>query len=66
MAASDMRWMPRTRQLLGGAGVTMGSFLSNHPLCCPARAEIMSGQYAQNSGTWHNQGPWGGSQSFPP
>ena len=43
----------------------MGSFLSNHPLCCPARAEIMSGQYAQNSGTWHNQGPWGGSQSFP-
>jgi N-acetylglucosamine-6-sulfatase len=65
MTKADLRWMPHTRELLGGHGVTMNNFLSNHPLCCPARAEILSGQYAQNSGTWHNAGPWGGTESFP-
>jgi N-acetylglucosamine-6-sulfatase len=64
MTKSDLRWMPIARRLLGDQGVTMQSFLSNHPLCCPARAEILSGQYAQNNGTWHNGGEFGGSQSF--
>lgn len=66
MRASDLRWMPETRRLLGERGVTMKNFLSNHPLCCPARAEILSGQYAQNNGVHHNKGPWGGFHASNP
>ena len=29
--------------------------LSPHPLCCPARAEILTGQYAQNNGVRSNK-----------
>lgn len=57
----DMRWMPRTRRLLGEAGVTFGDMVSPHPLCCPARAEILTGQFAQNNGVRTNEGqPHGG------
>ena len=35
-------------------------FLSNHPLCCPARAQIFTGQYAHNNGVRSNSGPYGG------
>ena len=51
---SDLRWMPRTRRMLGEAGVTFTSMLSPHPLCCPARANLLTGQYAQNSGVRSN------------
>jgi arylsulfatase A-like enzyme len=57
---SDLRWMPRTRRLLGAAGMTFPQALSPHPLCCPARAEILTGQYAQNNGVQHNHGAYGG------
>jgi arylsulfatase A-like enzyme len=53
---SDLRWMPRTRRVLGDAGVTFSSMLSPHPLCCPARANLLTGQYAQNSGVRSNDG----------
>lgn len=52
----DMRWMPRTRKLLGKAGVTFSDSVSPHPLCCPARAEILTGQFAQNNGVRTNEG----------
>jgi arylsulfatase A-like enzyme len=64
MAASDLPWMKRTRRLLGRQGVELANFLSPHPLCCPARAELFTGQYAQNNGVHHNRGPWGGWQAF--
>ena len=59
-AAADMRWMPRTRALLGRRGVTFTQSLAPHPLCCPARAEILTGQYAQNNGVLSNNGAYGG------
>jgi arylsulfatase A-like enzyme len=58
--ATDLRWMPRTRRLLAREGMTFGRALSPHPLCCPARAEILTGQYAQNNGVQHNHGKLGG------
>jgi N-acetylglucosamine-6-sulfatase len=64
MAASDLRWMPHTRKLLGGRGVSFSDAISPHPLCCPARAEILTGQYAQNNGVQHNVGPYGGFQAL--
>ncbi|MBS43507.1 MAG: hypothetical protein CMH83_10180 [Nocardioides sp.] len=56
----DLRWMPRTRRLLGRQGTEMTAMLSPHPLCCPARAEILTGQYAHNNGVRSNAGPYGG------
>ncbi|WP_435747429.1 sulfatase family protein [Nocardioides sp. SYSU DS0663] len=59
-ALADMRWMPLTRRWLGRQGVTFTDMISPHPLCCPARAEIITGQYAQNNGVHTNAGPYGG------
>jgi arylsulfatase A-like enzyme len=58
MATSDLRWMPRTRKLLGRQGVTFPNMRSPHPLCCPARAAILTGQYAQNNDVKANQGKY--------
>ncbi len=60
MNASDMAWMPKTRQVLQQRGVEITDFISNHPLCCPARAEILTGQMAHNNGVHHNGGRYGG------
>ena len=57
---AELAWMPRTRNLLGDKGVELTNSLSPHPFCCPARAEILTGQYAQNNGVRTNQGPMGG------
>ena len=59
-ALTDMEWMPQTRRLLGDAGLRFTNAVSPHPLCCPARAEILTGQYAQNNGVRNNFGKWGG------
>ncbi len=59
-AVTDLRWMPETTRLLRDAGLDFRQMLSPHPLCCPARAEILTGQYAQNNGVRSNGGPYGG------
>jgi len=55
MNQSDLEWMPKTRRLLGQAGVTVDGFISNHPLCCPARAQIFTGQFAHNNRVHDNE-----------
>ena len=62
----DLRWMPLTRALVGDDGMEFTDAVSPHPLCCPARAELMTGQYAQNSGVRHNNGPYGGYPALDP
>lgn len=57
---AELRWMPKTRRLLGAAGLTFTNGVSPHPLCCPARAEILTGQFAQNNGVHSNEGSFGG------
>ncbi|MGH3334128.1 MAG: sulfatase-like hydrolase/transferase, partial [Nocardioidaceae bacterium] len=64
MRADDLRFMPRTRRLLGGAGTTFTDALSNYPLCCPARATLLTGQYAHNHGVRGNEWPYGGHRTF--
>jgi N-acetylglucosamine-6-sulfatase len=66
MRADEMRYMKRTRRLIGRLGVSYRNFLSPHPLCCPARAELLTGQYAQNNGVRHNGGSRGGYKAFRP
>ncbi|WP_370248676.1 sulfatase [Nocardioides sp.] len=57
-AVSDMQWMPKTIDALARNGVSFTRALSPHPLCCPARAAILTGQYAQNNGVKSNQAPF--------
>ncbi len=56
----ELRWMPRTRHEIGGHGLTFTRALSPDPLCCPARAEIVTGQLGQNNGVTSNLGLHGG------
>ncbi len=64
MALTDLQWMPWTRRLVGRVGVELTNFLSNHPICCPARAEILTGQYGHNNGVHDNDGSYGGYQAL--
>jgi arylsulfatase A-like enzyme len=66
MREDDLRWMPRTRELLADRGIDFTDAISPHPLCCPARAQLVTGQYAQNNGVQHNAGPFGGFQALDP
>ncbi|GHJ57613.1 hypothetical protein NOK12_01320 [Nocardioides sp. OK12] len=61
---AELRFMPRTRRLLGAAGIEFTDAINPHPLCCPARAEILTGEYAHNNGVRHNDGPHGGWSAF--
>jgi N-acetylglucosamine-6-sulfatase len=60
-AAHEMRFMPRTRKMIGGRGATFPTSLATWPLCCPARATQLTGQYAHNHGVLGNHdAPLGG------
>jgi len=48
MRSDDLRFMPRTRRLIGDAGVSFLNSFSPHPLCCPARASVLTGRYTHN------------------
>jgi N-acetylglucosamine-6-sulfatase len=40
--------MPRTKQLLADNGVMADNFFIHTPVCCPSRAETLSGRYLHN------------------
>ena len=65
-ALSDLRYMPYTLELLGGGGVTFDDAISPYPLCCPARASILTGQQAHNHHVLSNEPPMGGYQAMRP
>ncbi len=60
--ADDMR-----NSLLEDQGMTFSNAYVSNGLCCPARATIMRGQYAHNTGVWDNindtDGGWQGYKS---
>lgn len=60
----EMVFMPKTNQLIGAEGLTFDEAITPHPLCCPARAELMTGQLAQNNGVRTNFPPLGGYEAF--
>jgi arylsulfatase A-like enzyme len=59
MRVSDLRWMPKTQQLIAGAGARFTNSFAPYPLCCPARASFLSGQYTHNHGVWSHHAPYG-------
>jgi len=64
MRKGDLKYMPKTRSLLQNKGMSFQKAYVSNALCCPSRATIMRGQYAHNTGIWHNHGApdggWGG------
>jgi N-acetylglucosamine-6-sulfatase len=65
MRQDDLKYMPKTRGLLGDQGMQFTNAFVSNPLCCPSRATIMRGQYAHNTGVWTNTpGPDGAWQGY--
>ena len=58
----DLAAMPQVRERLAATGVTFEEAFSPYPLCCPARATLLTGQYAHNHHVLGNQLPHGGFQ----
>jgi N-acetylglucosamine-6-sulfatase len=63
-ATTDMRFMPFTRRYFAQKGVTFTDAISPYPLCCPARATILTGQLSHNHRVLTNRGPYGGYEAF--
>jgi N-acetylglucosamine-6-sulfatase len=61
---SDMSAMPKVLARLGRRGTTFTNAFSPYPQCCPARASILTGQYAHNHHVMSNHAPWGGFDAF--
>ena len=59
MRADEMRYMPHVQSLIADDGVTFENSFSPYPLCCPARASLLSGQYAHNHQVLGNSSPYG-------
>ena len=60
----DLSTLPRIRDLIGAPGATFRNAYSPFPLCCPARATLLTGQYAHNHGVLDNAAPLGGFTKF--
>jgi N-acetylglucosamine-6-sulfatase len=59
MAASDLAQMPNVQRLLVKQGTSFTGAVDSYPLCCPARATFITGQYAHNHGVGGNFYPYG-------
>ncbi|MFC7495112.1 MULTISPECIES: sulfatase [unclassified Nocardioides] len=64
LAVDDMRYLPHVRELMGTGGVEFADGLAPSPMCVPARASLLTGQYAHNHGAKTVRGPSGGYQAF--
>lgn len=56
--------LKKTRALLRDKGITFSSAFAPTPICCPARATILTGKYGHNTGVLTNTGDLGGMGAF--
>jgi N-acetylglucosamine-6-sulfatase len=56
----SLRVMPTVRARLARRGTRFSRYYATFPLCCPARATLLTGQYAHNHGVLGNKPPEGG------
>jgi N-acetylglucosamine-6-sulfatase len=61
----DFRYMPLAQRRLKRQGTEFRNGLATHPLCGPARAQLITGQYAQDTNVWTNKGEYGGYDNLP-
>ncbi len=59
-APGMMRALPTVRRELGARGTTFTNAIVSYPLCCPARATLLTGEYAHNHGALGNNALSGG------
>ncbi|WP_162602488.1 sulfatase [Nocardioides daejeonensis] len=64
MDVDDVAHMPHLQRLVADQGVTLSDGLAPTPICVPARASLLSGQYAHNHGALTIEGRNGGFKSF--
>jgi len=62
--AADVAYMPKVQRLLVDHGTTFERYYASWPLCCPARASILTGRYAHNHQVIGNIAPFGGFTAF--
>ncbi|MEZ5155274.1 MAG: sulfatase-like hydrolase/transferase [Solirubrobacterales bacterium] len=55
----SLRTMAKTEKLLVRRGTRFTDYNAVQPLCCPARASFLTGQYPHNHGVLNNQAPYG-------
>lgn len=60
----DIEYMPAVQRLLVQSGTTFVRNYSPFPLCCPARATLLTGQYPHNHQVLDNVPPIGGASVF--
>ena len=58
-AQADVAHMPNVKRLLARRGTTFADAIDSFPLCCPARATFITGQYAHNHRVAGNFWPYG-------
>jgi len=61
----ELQYMPNVQELLQKRGVTFTNGFVSNPLCCPARATILTGRYSGHNGVWSNlTDNYGGWETF--
>jgi N-acetylglucosamine-6-sulfatase len=50
----NRRTMPNTMRELGRRGTSFDNFIVTNPLCCPSRANLLTGQYGHNNNVLKN------------
>lgn len=59
MRADDLLFAPSISRIVGARGVRFDNSFSPYPLCCPARASFLTGQYAHNHRVYWHEAPYG-------
>lgn len=59
MRQDDLRFMPELRRLVTSQGTQFANSFSPYPLCCPARASLLTGQLAHNHKVLSHLQPYG-------
>lgn len=62
--SASLRFMPSVQRLLAARGTSFTNSFVSYPLCCPARATYLTGQYAHNHRVLYNRAPSGGYQKL--
>ena len=63
-APGDLKFMPHTRELIADRGVTFTNGVAPTPICVPARASLLTGQYTHNHKAYTIEGKGGGFKAF--
>jgi arylsulfatase A-like enzyme len=61
MTPQDLRYMPRTKKLLGSEGTSFDNAFVTYTICCLSLSTFLRGQYAKNHRSVGDWEPFGGN-----